>query len=270
MIYCQKCGNGLDDDAVFCPKCGAKVYRANSEVNGTSEGIADDSGIDRFKQTMSCTFNEGYQGMHNAFNRMQGQYSPSPAYTRDEDVFVDPDERLISRLGGGWFVNLAVLGRFKSLNAILTDKRCYLQGNMYSADNKQLTQFKSEKIVNVEDINSTGFIYRRTLSYFIAGIICAILFLPCFMIAIASSNSLGSSIGIIGFPIMCILTPLFFVLYYLSKKTYFYIEYPGGGINFEVRVMDYEQVKLFGKEIHRVKDYSRAAIRQEISGKDNL
>ena len=26
-MYCRKCGNKLEDDALFCPECGTKVDR---------------------------------------------------------------------------------------------------------------------------------------------------------------------------------------------------------------------------------------------------
>ena len=59
------------------------------------------------------------------------------------------------------------------------------------------------------------------------------------------------------------------VKYFLSKRTFFYIEYAGGYIQFEIHISDYAQVQLFAKQIHRVKDYSRAALRNDLASRIN-
>ena len=55
MKYCEKCGEHLDDDAVFCGKCGHKVgKKSNEAVNtndieskNTSNTISTNSGLDK-------------------------------------------------------------------------------------------------------------------------------------------------------------------------------------------------------------------------------
>ncbi len=55
MKYCEKCGEHLEDDAVFCGKCGHKVgKKSNEAVNtndigskNTSNTISTDSGLDK-------------------------------------------------------------------------------------------------------------------------------------------------------------------------------------------------------------------------------
>ena len=38
-MYCRKCGNKLEDDALFCPECGTKVDREgmNQDVNSNAD-----------------------------------------------------------------------------------------------------------------------------------------------------------------------------------------------------------------------------------------
>ena len=40
-MYCKKCGNVLDDDAVFCEKCGTEVVRLTNDIsiNNTPESV---------------------------------------------------------------------------------------------------------------------------------------------------------------------------------------------------------------------------------------
>ncbi len=43
MKYCQKCGNELNDDAMFCPKCGTACSQTN--INNLSQNNADEKPI---------------------------------------------------------------------------------------------------------------------------------------------------------------------------------------------------------------------------------
>ncbi len=38
-MYCRKCGNKLEDDALFCPECGTKVDREgmDQDVNSNAD-----------------------------------------------------------------------------------------------------------------------------------------------------------------------------------------------------------------------------------------
>ncbi len=42
MPYCEKCGNKMSDDAVFCSKCGQKVEPVETKIEGTDNQIEVD------------------------------------------------------------------------------------------------------------------------------------------------------------------------------------------------------------------------------------
>ena len=227
MNYCSNCRSELEDDAVFCPNCGMSCANGARRANGQRN-----YGQRQANNTMARPRNT-MGGPGTAF-----QNQIPPQYGRDEDVFVDPNESIISRVGGGWLLNLAMVGSIQRVNGILTDKRCYLQGKLWE---KNLREIKFESIINVEDINATYFRYERQLSYLIWAIVCCVLvvFIP---------------VGL-----------FMFWKYYKSKVTLFVIEYPGGTIEFEVYAADFAQVQMFGKEIHRVKEYARANLRHDLA-----
>ena len=247
MIYCKKCGSGLDDDAEFCTNCGATVNETGYRDNGPERRL----------QRVTDSFSEGFQRISDSYGRHQ---DVSPQLAREQDVFVDPNEKLISRIGGGWFINFALMGKVRTVNAYLTDRRCYLQGNMYTSDGTKLKQAKQEKVVNVEDINATGFQFERTLNYLIWAVLLTVLAFITLIFFVA----IDVLIVFLAFVFAILVgAAIMFWQYFKSKRTYFYIEYAGGGIKFEVILSAYEQMKMFNKEIHRVKDYSRAKIRRE-------
>ncbi len=237
MNYCPKCGTGLEDDAVFCPNCGTNCADAVRRATNPNMGYANGQPNYGPRQVNNMRPQNAMGGPGPAF-----QNQVPPQYGRDENVFVDPNEKKISRLGGGWLVNLAMVGTIRKVNGILTDKRIYLQGKLWE---KKLREVKFESIVNVEDVNATYFRFERQISYLIWAIICCVL--------------------VVLIPVGLFL----FWKYYKSKVTLFVIEYPGGTIEFEVYAADFAQTQMFGKEIHRVKDYARANLRSDLAERLN-
>lgn len=237
----------MDDDAEFCTNCGAMVNDTGYRDNGP----------ERRSQRMTNSALEGFQRMTDFYGRQQDVTSQ---LAKEQDVFVDPNEKLISRIGGGWLINFALMGKVRTVNAYLTDRRCYLQGNMYTSDGTKLKQAKQEKVVNVEDINATGFRFERTLNYLIWAVILAVLTFIVLIFLITIDALALFLFFVFGLLVGAV---LMFWQYLKSKRTYFFIEYAGGWIKFEVILSAYEQMKMFNKEIHRIKDYSRAKIRRE-------
>ena len=45
--------------------------------------------------------------------------------------------------------------------AVLSSKKLYLYGTMYDSDNVLVSRKRIEKVVNIEDITGTGFVYQE-------------------------------------------------------------------------------------------------------------
>ena len=256
MAFCSNCGSELEDGAVFCQNCGAKV-----------EGEGSSGSVENSKQQSRDKAKGGLSKQKDDFNKMKQEMNTPPEYGEAEKILVDPDEKIISRLGGGWILNMIILRKVQTLNAILTDRRCYLQGNLLVKGEKGLMQHRIEKTVNVEDINATGFEYSRNLRYLLMAIACAVIGILGILLLIDSfcdPYGVGLAPLVVVIPILFLAWRLFY-MYFTSKITYFYIEYAGGTIQFRVVLADYAQVQLFSKEIHRVKDFSRKSIRKDFA-----
>ena len=248
MNYCGKCGCELADDAVFCPDCGTRIVAASApRSNGDNNGMGN-QGYAKGPQTMPQTPPPTMQGYPNNMPNMgySQQYQAVPQYCRDESVLVDPNERIIARFGGGWLVNLIALGKVRRVCGILTDRRCYIQGSML--EKGKIRQKKFESIVNVEDINATWFSYERKIGYLVWAIILSVFFI--FILPLIGAG-------------------LLYWQYFKSKITIFNIQHPGGELSFMVYGSDFQQVKMFAKQIHVVKDCKREAIRNELASMIN-
>ncbi len=288
-MHCINCGSIIENESVFCPICGTRVApdeaadsaRAEYEQRRTRPSQSGEYRREKSYEDDYDPFDlEEGEELFNHRRQVRGDASRScfnpqdildsiqrhhnvvPKYAKDEDIFVDPDEKAISRIGAGWMLNYALFGRFTRMNLILTDRRCYLQGNMYEKQQNKLMQKRMERKVNVEDINATGFNYERVLGYLIMGIILAIIDFLFFF----GDMSRGYEEGIIAFSACMIPSIILFVIYFCSKRTQFFIEYAGGYIQFPIAVSDYEQILLLDKDIHRVKDYRRGILRGDNNG----
>ena len=80
------------------------------------------------------------------------------------DLFVNPDERQIATVGGGYPGNQENKGRREKAYGILTDRRLYYRGKFYRLENYwMLYKTKEESIVDLQDITASGFVFRRNI-----------------------------------------------------------------------------------------------------------
>lgn len=168
-----------------------------------------------------------------------------------EWIGIDMDERIIAKLGNGYFKNIITTGDVSKVNAILTKKRLYLSGKSYEISKGILTSYKVSKVINIEDITGTGFIYVSNIRL----ILFSILF---FIAALITINSLS------GLAIIFLLIALaLFTAFFITQKSIFKIEYAGGSIGFDVKWLDVNESVIFQKKIYQVKDKRKKEIIQE-------
>ena len=142
--------------------------------------------------------------------------------------FISPNERYITSLGDGYLKNFLTTGNIKRCVAVLSDKRIYLRGNIIDCSSSKFEKVNVEKIVNVEDVTGTGFIYSSSQIW---KLILAILTIPLVIPAI-----------------------IFFVLYIIGRKTIFCIEYAGGYIKFDASIYSPFEVHEFQKRVRIAQD----------------
>lgn len=197
-MFCEKCGNELPEGAKFCDKCGAVQ-------GGAQEDIKE-------QPTVAAVTND----------------TSNSNQTTKYDL-VDSEEQIIKTLGNGYGVNL-LYGNAGSCHAILTDRRLYLEGALYSGSGNNLMKSTERRIVDLEDITGTGFVYQKL-------------------------SILTVILGIITLPILVGI--VFLAKAFLSRKTMFVVEYAGGCIQFDANIVGLDDVSDFHKQIRRVKDKRR-------------
>lgn len=231
-MYCDNCGTKIEKKASFCTTCGKPVSEIGSQSSAARAVVP------------SPQQNEEVSYMN------PSDYS---------NIFIDPEEQLLGTLGNGYLENI-LHRKVKKCHALLTDKRIYFQGNFYTGSGKQLQQKKSEKIVDVEDITGTGFIYSKPLGILTMIIGVIIPWVPLVLQHITWEATYlfhgfdGVVIGLIG-DVIAILGLI--IRYLLNRNTFFEIEYAGGGIRFNARIIGLSAVKDFQKQIRRAKDAAK-------------
>ena len=169
-----------------------------------------------------------------------------------EDILVDTDEKIISVLGNGYILTFLSTGRLGKGFAVLSDKRFYFKGkNFYFTENRKGLHSKvEEKTINLKDITGTGFERINPLEFLIFGIICLLIGL-----------GLGISLDFDDFSFF----PLFLGticinVYFLKKKNIFNIDYAGGNIGFDLRLISKEEAEEFQKTLRKCKDKAESRL----------
>ena len=179
--------------------------------------------------------------------------------------FCSPNEQQITTLGTGFIANFISGEGAESAGATLTNKRVYFSGKAYSLDGGKLASVKHQKIVNVRDITGAGYALYKPVHLLVIAVIALILGLIGFSLELFGAEVLLGTGGII-----CAIA--FGVSYFLKIKTLLSIEYAGGNIAFDAKLLAMNEQDNFIRNIHLAKDklYSTAASAQGfLGGGDN-
>ncbi len=217
-MFCTNCGREVPEDKAYCPSCGHYVGGAAGQTGGPQTG---------------------YTGEHMTPNDWnQAKY---------QAMFVDSEEKYLGELGDGYFKGTlsSPFGVAKKCNAVVTDKRVYLQGKMLDASQGRVNAFSWVKTVDVKDITGTGFVASNPIGLLIATVLWFVVaFVYYFVIGVNLMISL--SLWIISFVML--------FSYILRRKAFFVIEYEGGRIQFDAIAVGIERVRAFQHLLIRAKD----------------
>lgn len=150
---------------------------------------------------------------------------------KHQKLFIDSSEQYIASLGDSYLNSYLASQKVERCIAMLSSKRLYLYGTMYDSNSAILSRQRIEKVVNIEDVTGTGFVYQEpSLWKLIVGII-----LICPLVT-----------AIIGIPLL--------ISYLKERKSLFIIEYAGGCIKFDASIYGIAESQDFHKQIRRVQD----------------
>ncbi len=233
-MICSKCGSDVPNDCKFCFNCGSKVEASDSSSAVSSKEVTPAIQTPSSQSTLP---------------------SASVTPTSYGNVFIEPDEQLLSTLGNGYVENI-LNKKVKKCHALLTDKRVYFQGTFFSGSGKSFIKEKYEKIVDLEDITGTGFRYSNPFGL-LAPIVTIVVSWFLALLYFAFDLDLffpADNAPIIGLTGTAIAILILIVNYLKSRGTDFIIEYAGGHIRFNASIIGLSKVQDFQKQIRRAKD----------------
>ena len=150
---------------------------------------------------------------------------------KHQKLFIDSTEQYIASLGDSYLNSYLASQKVERCIAMLSNKRLYLYGTMYDSSSTVLSRQRVEKVVNIEDVTGTGFVYQEpSLWKLIVGIM-----LICPLVT-----------AIISIPLL--------ISYFKERKSLFIIEYAGGHIKFDASIYGIAESQDFHKQIRRVQD----------------
>jgi hypothetical protein len=161
-----------------------------------------------------------------------------------EKIVYDPSEVHMGTLGINYLQSFLDSGILSKTVLVLTDKRLYQKGKSYEKNNKNgYNKINTQKVVDLKDITGTSFFEFDPFIIKISAIILIILGVIFFFLG----ESEGAFFMIAG-------SIFSFILYKISLKRFFVVEYAGGAIYTDSSLYDEAEINEFQKAISNLKD----------------
>lgn len=246
MKLCPMCSTKNDNSAGFCKSCGANLAEvpvSQGDYSAIAGGV-----LRKAREVASTGAKKAQQVAADSAAKAKEHHQAVTAQKAEAKAmkqagdFVDANETVQAALGTSFAQNMLAAGTIKQGSAILTEKRLYYKGNLFSGSGKNLISIKGAYIVPVENISMTSFTYGegtggKLLGFLLILIGAAVLFVfpPVGIVAALA--------GIISL-----------VKFFLGKSTVFEISFPGGRFRFDVKWYPLADMQNFQRQIYLVKD----------------
>ncbi len=227
-MYCPNCK--AEFNGMFCPNCGY-----STQTHEVAQGYTHANQYGATQNYVPQQQNGTYQYYQNTQN------------SNNDDIVFDNNEKIISVLGNNFLQTFISTGTLGKGFALLSDKRIYFKGKCLTRVGSRWITSKEERAVNIEDITGTGF----TLISQIYLLPLAAFFILSGMSMMLDEDTIPLGVILFFLSILCICT------YFITKKTIFEINYPGGGIAFNLKLIKKTEAKEFQKKVMLMKDVKR-------------
>ncbi len=189
-------------------------------------------------------------------------------------IFHDPREQVRAVLGQDYLTSVLQGGNLSKSIMILTDKRIYQRGKIFEFTTQgHLVSSAGERVVNIRDVTGTSFKEKNFPLILIGAVAFIILAMFSFIRAFNTLKHLnpGKSAVIYIGPSASVWKGMFmgevlqsiflliiagtcFLFYFLRRKRFFIVEYPGGAIATDARWYSQEEMREFMRALSFVKD----------------
>lgn len=138
-----------------------------------------------------------------------------------------------------------------SFFVFLTERRLYFKGKSYSLDANRWMSSRVEGVVALENISFTKFVHTQDIGCLVIAIIMAVL------TVLTVPGGIIPVVGPIVFVTFAAITTVCFIKYARSRKSLFWINFPGGGFAFEAFGYQIGEIRHFQRMLHLLKDKRR-------------
>lgn len=221
-MKCPYCGEENDKSSKFCSRCGKRLILQNID-------------------------NEEYPDENYGF------------FTQG-DPRIDTVEVPIDYIDSSYKSDISRFG-IAGFSSLLTDKRIYLSGKIYTGGLSNAQKRRTEKVVNLEDVTGSGFVTYSNIRYIIAAIIT--FFIACVFLLFGTMRSVYTndfiSPGAITMGVILIIASVILIVaFFATRVTCYFIEYAGGSIAFGTAEVG-DKIKKFHINLRRAIDKRKNA-----------
>ena len=165
-----------------------------------------------------------------------------------ESWFVNPEEKPLAILGQGYLAS-ALRGAFARSVLVLTQDRIYQRGRVFElAFNGRWIATKGHKIVEVRSVNASAFKEVSFPIFLIFSLLSILLAVGAYLVDYDEEVALTAAFTLL------ILAFFWFILYFATRLSIFYIEYAGGKIGTQARWYSRSDIEEFQKALSRAID----------------
>ena len=218
-MFCPKCGSNNFEQNKFCEKCGAELI--------ANHGAPPDA--------------------------------KPPVEVLYQSQFVSPEERTVAILGNSMAQTFLSTGDLSSSFAVLSDKRVYFHGKAFVRNGKRFSVRKEKRIVDVQDVTGTGFIYSNPVWLkYVSYVLSFVAFVGLIYSGISGGEIVEGDAAPIIFLCSFVLPIILSLIYCWKKRSLFEISFAGGGIAFNVRWFPAEESQNFQNALKQTSDAAKA------------
>ena len=239
-MFCTSCGAQVPDGTIICPNCHNQIsYEELYSQQTTGYG----QGGQQSNQNMN---NTNYSTQFSQIPQQEG------TKIKDiQDIFVRKDEQAKAVIGGGYLNNLLHSGELSKGFGVLTNRRFYFKGTCYHRNDKGFMKTDEERIVDLQDITSSGFIYTKNILWLTLCILGLMWSLLGTAGAIINQNDILQNIMVFSGWIPDI---IFWIIYFFSKFVLYEVSFAGGSIAVKASSYGTNELKEFDKKLRLAKD----------------
>ncbi len=168
-----------------------------------------------------------------------------------QSIVSDPRENIIATLGNTTLQSFLTTGVIGKMSLMLTDKRVYFKGKIRSGMIFG-TKYMGEEIVDLKDITGTGFKKINPLGYILLSILSFIF--GIIFLALEGDSSSMKNVGIVIRIIAITFGIIWIISYIIQRRTIFYINYAGGTVCVDLRLVSYNEIVEFNRTLRICKD----------------